>query len=243
MAMPALTLPGISWPLQATVGHIAVATPGITGHFKAGAGTDATVECELVEAGKFRNGAARQWCRTHQCYWGVKADLAQLDATGRRQCKLQGGAMGYVLYPEVFDPASHHASSLTLGEDGLLHLQARPDAGGALLARTARALAIDCSSLPSLFHPSILQINITPPAAAAYVRAQREAVPLGCSDCSRCGHPHLDLGEFAVEPHRRHYCGNCGHDGTHSAQAMVSNPLQRLREYALRTPKRWRQWF
>jgi len=243
MAMPPLTLPGISWPLQATVGHIAVSTPGITGHFKAGAGLDAIVACELVDAGKFRNGAPRQWCRTHQCYWGVNADLAQLEASGRRQCKLHGSAMGYLLYPEVFDPARHHASSLTLGEDGLLHLQARSDDGGALLVRTAMALAIDCRALPGLFHPSVAQINITPPAAHAWMEALQQGAPLGCSDCSRCGHPHLDLGDFAQEAHRRHYCGNCGHDATHSAQAMVSSPLHRLREFALRTPQRWRQWF
>ena len=241
--MQLLTLPGICWPLQASVGHISVTKPDITGHFKAGAGLDAIAECELAGAGKFRNGAPRQWCRTHQCYWGVKADLALLEASGQRQCKLHHSPMGYLLHPEVFDPMRHHASRLTLGEDGLLHLQAKADEDGALLVRTAMAIAIDCSALAGVFHPSVLQLNITPPAALAYLQALRAGVLLGCSDCSRCGHPHLDLGDFAVRAHRRHYCGNCGHDGTHSAQAMVSNPLQRLHEVALRAPERWQQWF
>ena len=243
MAMPALTLPGICWPLEATVGHIAVASASITGHFKAGAGTDAIIECDLQDAGKFRNGAPRQWCRSHQCYWGVNADLAALEATGTARCKLHDSAMGYVLYPEVFDPARHHAISLALGNDGLLHLQARSDDGGTLMVRTALALAIDCRALPGLFHPSIVQINLTPPAAAAYLQAVQQQAPLGCSDCARCGHPHLDLGDFALAPHRRHYCGNCGHDATPSAQEMVSTPLQRLRQHALATPQRWQQWF
>ena len=243
MAMPPLTLPGISWPLDATVGHIAVASSSIAGHFKAGAGLDALIECDLHDAGKFRNGAPRQWCRSHQCYWGVNADLAALEASGTARCKLHDSAMGYLLYPEVFDPARHHAISLAAGDDGLLHLRARSDDGGALMVRTALALAIDCRALPGLFHPSIVQINLTPPAAAAYLQAVQQQAPLGCSDCARCGHPHLDLGDFALAPHRRHYCGNCGHDATHSAQEMVSTPLQRLRQHALATPQRWQQWF
>ena len=236
MAMPALTLPGICWPLEATVGHIAVANSSITGHFKAGAGLDALIECDLQDAGKFRNGAPRQWCRSHQCYWGVNADLDAQASSGLLRCKLHDSPMGYLLYPEVFDPARHHAGSLTLGDDGLLHLQARSGDGGALLVRTAMALAIDCRALPGLFPTDVVQLNITPPAVQAFTAALQAGTPLDCSDCARCGHPHLDLGSFALAPHRRHSCGHCGHDASHSATPIVSTPLWRLHQ-------RYAQWF
>jgi hypothetical protein len=75
-----------------------------------------------------------------------------------------------------------------------------------------------------------VQLNITPPAAQAFAAALQSGTPLDCSDCARCGHPHLDLGSFALAPHRRHSCGHCGHDASHSATAIVSSPLWRLRQ-------------
>ena len=245
----ALTLPGICWPLQASTGHLAATSPRITGHFRAGAGDDAIIACDMLPAGKFRNGAARHWCRTHQCYWGTRADLddlARLPAAARQappRCRRHAHPMGYVLYPELFDPGQFHATTVRLGMDGLLQLRARADRDGALHARDLPALAIDCRALPGLFHPDIVQLNITPPAAQAFARALRAGVPLGCSDCARCGHPHLDLGDFALAPHRRHSCGHCGHDASHSATPIVSSPLWRLREFSRHTPRRIAQCF
>lgn len=241
--MTPLTLPGMCWPLQASTGHLAVTTARITGHFRAGAGQDAIVQCELHPAGKFRNGAARHWCRTHQHYWGAQADLADEQATRQQRCRQHASPMGYVLYPELFDPLQFHATTLLVGHDGRLQLRARADLGGALLVRDAPALAIDCRALPGLFHPDIMQLNITPPAAQAWMAARHAGVPLGCSDCARCGHPHLDLGDFALAPHRRHTCGHCGHDASYTATAIVSTPLWRLREFALRHPQRFAQCF
>ncbi|WP_300756768.1 hypothetical protein [Janthinobacterium sp.] len=218
-------------------------TTTINGHFRAGAGRDGLVPCNLLPAGKFRNGAARHWCRTHQCYWGTKADLAELESSAHMRCKLHASPMGYVLYPEVFDISQYHAITLASADDGLLRLRAKANNGGALLARDVSALAIDTRSVPGLFQPSIVQINITPPAAQTYAAALGSGVALGCIDCSRCAHPHLDLGDFALHPHRRHLCGHCGYDAVHGASACVSTPLQRLRDYALRKPDHIKQWF
>ena len=239
--MTPLTLPGMCWPLQASTGHLCVTTTLITGHFRAGAGQDAIVQCALVPAGKFRNGALRHWCRTHQHYWGTQADLADAQATQQRRCRQHASPMGYVLYPALFDPMQCHAATLRLDQDGMLQLRARADLGGALLVRDAPALAIDCRALSGVFHPDIVQLNITPPAAQAFAAALQAGVPLDCSDCARCGHPHLDLGSFAQAPHRRHTCGHCGHDASHSASAIVSTPLWRLRAFALRHPQRFAQ--
>ena len=206
-------------------------TRHITGHFRAGAGQDAIVVCDLLPAGKFRNGAARYWCRSHQCYWGTQADLAEAQAAERWRCRQPASPMGYVLYPALFDPSQFHATTLRLGLDGLLQLRARVDDGGALFSRDLPALAIDCRALPGLVPPDIVQLNITPPAAQAFAAALQACTPLDCSNCARCGNPHLDLGSFALAPHRRHSCGHCGHDASHSATPIVSTPLWRLRQY------------
>ncbi|MBB5609380.1 MULTISPECIES: hypothetical protein [unclassified Janthinobacterium] len=239
----ALTLPGMCWPLHATVGNIAVTTSTMSGHFRAGAGCDGLVLCDLLPAGKFRNGAVRHWCRTHQCYWGTKADLADFAASQQMRCKQHASPMGYMLYPDVLDVSDYHAITLDYLDDGTLRLQAKANNGGTLLVRDVSALAIDSRSLPGLFHPSIVQINITPPAALAYVAALRSGVALGCIDCPRCAHPHLDLGDFALSPHRRHLCGHCGYDAVHGVAACVSTPLQRLRDHALRKPGHIKHWF
>lgn len=223
-------------------------TPHITGHFRAGAGQDAIIVCDLLPAGKFRNGAARHWCRSHQCYWGTQADLADAQAMQRWRCRQHASPMGYVLYPELFDMTQFYDATVRHGPDGLLQLRARAGAGGpgvagSLFSRDAIALAIDCRTLPGLFQRDIVQLNITAPAARAYCAALQAGVPLGCSDCARCGHPHLDLGHFTLAPHRRHTCGHCGHDASYSASAIVSTPLWRLHELALRQPGRIAQWF
>ncbi len=49
-----------------------------------------------------------------------------------------------------------------------------------------------------------------------------------CINCSQCGYPHLDLGDFARKPHRKHFCGNCGCDSTWSPGHIVSTPLKPL---------------
>ena len=49
-----------------------------------------------------------------------------------------------------------------------------------------------------------------------------------CINCSHCGYPHLDLGDFARKPHRKHFCGNCGCDSTWSSGHIVSTPLKPL---------------
>ena len=87
---------------------------------------------------------------------------------------------------------------------------------------TVPALAIQVAGTGVFRHPDIVQLNLTPPALAAMAMAD------GCVDCARCGYPHLDLGAFAGRPHRRHTCGHCGHDATHSGAAIISNPLLAL---------------
>ncbi|BDI17192.1 hypothetical protein ANSO36C_29940 [Nostoc cf. commune SO-36] len=53
-------------------------------------------------------------------------------------------------------------------------------------------------------------------------------LPLGTLYCNRCQHPHLDLGDFARNPHKKHFCGNCGVDSNWSKTPIVSSPLNEL---------------
>ncbi|WP_426207943.1 hypothetical protein [Massilia sp. TWP1-3-3] len=215
---------GICWPHGGTVGCITVDSKLIYGQFPALHGDDAAVCCQLTPAGKYRNGAARAWCRAHQQYWGVKADLAALAATGVQRCAGQAAHMGYVLNPLVLDVRRHASVTITNTARGI-----EVAATGPALRAHVPALALACDPAALLFgSAAIVQINVTPPALTALREARESGQPTGCVECSRCGHPHLDLGQFAGSAHRRHYCGNCGHDATHSAQAMVSNPLLAL---------------
>lgn len=202
--------PAIAWSNLATVGDIALANGELAGDLEAG-----LVECRLTPAGKFRNGAERFWCASHQAHWGVKADRARADG----KCRGASVPLSVAIDPLRLDlnAISAQGQTLFLGlENGAIRVR-----HGALDAIVpALALAVE-----GLFaRPAIIQLNITAPALAAMRRAD------GCVDCSRCGFPHLDLGSFAQSPHRRHLCGHCGHDALHSGSALVSNPIYALRE-------------
>ncbi|HEX8610230.1 MAG TPA: hypothetical protein VF800_03005 [Telluria sp.] len=220
---------GICWPHEATVGHIAVASGRIAGHFPAERGSDAVVDCVLVAAGKYRNGAARHWCRTHQTYWGVKADLAALAASGERRCARHADKMGYALHPPVIDLDACASVSIASAPDGAIDVASVPAGATSPVAARCAAVALCTSATHALFPGTdIVQVNITPPALLAYTEARAAGGALGCVCCARCGHPHLDLGSFAQTPHRRHYCGNCGTDSTQSAASMISSPIHAL---------------
>lgn len=217
---------GICWPHRGTVGLSTVTSPRIHGNFPASDGDNATVSCSIAPAGKYRNGAARAWCRTHQHYWGVKADLAALAHASVQRCASHAAPMAYVLDPLVLDLRQHASVSITQHPHGI-SVAAQPLAcGGPAWCAVVPALALACDPATPLFaNPAIVQVNITPPALHALHAARLSGQHMGCVDCARCGHPHLDLGTFAGAAHRRHYCGNCGHDATHSPHAIVSNPL------------------
>ena len=217
---------GICWPHDGTVGHITVASKLISGHFPAAHGDDATIGCAMVDAGKYRNGKPRKWCRAHQRYWGVKADLAALAASGVVRCAGHAAPMGYVIDPPLIDMELYARAASQIHAGGVA-LDARPHSLAAPPLRGVfPAIALACDRRAPLFgDAAIAQVNVTPPALRALLAAMQSGKKIGCVDCARCGHPHLDLGSFAIAPHRRHYCGNCGHDGTHSAQEIISTPL------------------
>lgn len=204
----------IAWSSTATVGDIAVDDGRLKGSLTGSLMENPArglVDCRLSPAGKFRNGAARWWCVSHQTYWGAKADLLRDDGC----CCAAQVPLAIALDPLLLDLDEVAALAL---HQGAIHVRLR----GRGVEHTVAALALRVTGI--FGHPAITQLNVTPPALAAMRHAD------GCVDCARCGHPHLDLGEFAVRVHRRHTCGHCGHDSTHSGAAIVSNPLYVLRE-------------
>ncbi len=208
---------GICWSHATTVGNIAVASAMLRGDFER-----ALVACDFTRAGKYRNGAARWWCRTHQAYWGVKADLAGFDPARQKACGAAASPIHFVLDPMVLDMQHVASVRISVAGDGV-HVLA---AGAIPIDSVFPAVAI--TGIDGVFaNPAITQINVTPPALQAFVAGRS----LGCLDCARCAYPHLDLGSFAQSEHRRHYCGNCGCDSTHSKSPIVSTPLCALSEH------------
>lgn len=103
--------------------------------------------------------------------------------------------------------------------------------GKKIVDRDFDAIAMLYSHKAKLFGNSdITQVNLTPPAAFEFVCALEMGREMGCVSCSHCGYPHLDLGDFARTPHRKHFCANCGRDSTWSKTAIVSTPLKPLHE-------------
>src|SRR5258708_35554698 len=76
----------------------------------------------------------------------------------------------------------------------------------------------------------ITKIQVTTPAAFEFVRSIEEGRATSCVTCKQCGYPHLDLGDFARSPHKKHFCGNCGNDSIWSSEPIVSTPLKPLHD-------------
>lgn len=236
--------PAICWSYGRTLGNIAVFSQSILGKFPAKSGVDAVLPCDFVNAGKFRNGANRWWCRTHQAHWGTNADHASFETFGRMVCANHEQQMNYVVGPyqlTVDDfkevgiwcsmPAALSTDPITERPPKIhVHLRNELD-GKKIVDRDFDAIAMLYSHKAKLFGNSdITQVNLTPPAAFEFVCALEMGREMGCVSCSHCGYPHLDLGDFARTPHRKHFCANCGRDSTWSKTAIVSTPLKPLHE-------------
>lgn len=239
------TAEAICWAYGRTLGNIAVFSQAVIGSFTAENGEDAKLACDFVHAGKFRHGAERWWCRTHQTHWGTKADLEAAQRSGVMVCSNHAQVMNYVLnpqqikldeYAEVGIWCSLPAALASHGEVPMrpprIHVHVRPEPGGMkTIDADFNAISLHYSQDLGLFNNSeITKVNVTPPAALEFLRAMVEERPMDLVNCSHCGYPHLDLGNFAVTPHRKHFCGNCGRDSTWSKEAIVSTPLKPLHD-------------
>lgn len=252
VAMDSLTEePAICWAYGRTLGNIAVFSPTIVGNFPSKQGSDAVLPCDFVTAGKFRNGAARWWCRTHQTHWGTKADEEAYSRFSEMRCANHTQRLNYVVGPPIvhLDDAeevgiwcSMPAALSTFeirSRPPKIHVHVRPKAGGPkTIDRDFEAVSLRYANGDELFAADdITRVNITPPAAFEFVSALERDTKMDCINCSHCGYPHLDLGEFARKPHRKHFCANCGRDSTWSKGEIISTPLQPMHDRYARTLK------
>lgn len=241
----------ICWAYGRTLGNIAVVSQSLLGHFPAKEGADAILPCDFAHAGKFRHGADRLWCRTHQTHWGTKADIEALAQTGEMRCANHLQPMNYVIAPLTIDVTRYAevgvwcslpaalSSEPIVPRPPKIHVHVREHEGERkIVDRDFQAISILYSTDLGMFgNHAITRVNITPPAAFDFVLAQEERRVLSCINCSTCGYPHLDLGDFGRKPHRKHFCGNCGRDSTWSKEPISSSPLQPLHDSFAKTLK------
>lgn len=234
----------ICWAPGRTIGNIAVSSEEVFGSFTAKVGDNAVLPCHIVPCGKFRHGAPRWYCKTHQIHWGTKADLAAVSDTGEVTCSNHLMEMSYVVNPLVVDfndfeeigvwcslpPAI--SSKDIIPRSPKIHVHKRfTDQSKKMLDRDFNAIVCSYNQHLDLFESQeITQIQITPPAAFEFVKAIEEDREMDCVTCKKCGYPHLDLGSFANTPHAKHFCGNCGNDSIWSKQKIVSTPLKPLHD-------------
>lgn len=228
----------ICWSYGRTLDNIAVLSPSLRGHFSASSGADAVLPCEFINAGKYRNGVERWWCRTHQTHWGTKADQASYASSRVMVCANHEQRMQYVVSPLEVDVRDHTevavwcslppALSSTPAEHRSPRLHVVLRSGSAdEVAHDVQAMSLVYPREAKLFsNDEITRVNITPPAAFEFMRANELGHELSCVGCSHCNYPHLDLGDFARKPHRKHSCANCGRDSTWTKAPIVSTPLK-----------------
>ncbi|SHM90143.1 hypothetical protein SAMN05192549_103170 [Duganella sacchari] len=235
----------ICWSYGRTLGNIAVFSEELLGSFPAQKGDDAILACDIVEAGKMRNGAKRWWCRTHQKHWGTKGDIAAARRSGVARCSNHLQPMSYVINPPHIRMEEHAEVGIwcslppALTSMGLparrrpkIHVHVRQQAGGdKVIDQDFEALSLHYNPAGDLFaNNEINKVHVTPPAALEFVLALESGLEMGCINCRDCGYPHLDLGDFARTAHSKHLCGNCGRDNTWSKVAMASTPLKPLHD-------------
>jgi len=234
----------ICWAHGRTLGNIEVRSPDLLAHFSSVHGDGAILPCDFVHAGKYRHGANRWWCRTHQSHWGIKADIYALRASGVFRCANHAQPMSYVVSPYTIDLESHAevgiwcslpaalSSSEIRPRAPKIHVHVRDKQhGDKRIDRDFAAISTVQNRRVGLFdNAGAERVHITPPAAFDFVCALEAGKEMGCIDCSYCGHPHLDLGDFGKTPHRKHFCANCGRDSTWSKEPIISTPLQPLHD-------------
>lgn len=234
----------IFWAPGRTIGNIAVKSEAVLGMFEGKSGDDAILPCQIIPAGKFRHGAPRWYCKTHQVHWGTKADYAAVTDDGDARCSNHLMEMSYVVDPLEIDFNEFEEIGIwcslppALSSEPIeprapkIHVHKRYY-GDAKKVLDKDFSAIVCSynqDLGLFLNQEITRIQVTPPAAFEFVRAIEEGYKVACVMCKKCGYPHLDLGDFARNPHRKHFCGNCGNDSIWSHEPIVSTPLKPLHD-------------
>jgi hypothetical protein len=234
----------VCWAHGRTLGNIEVRSPELLRHFTHKRADNVVLPCDFVYAGKYRHGADRWWCRTHQSHWGTKADLAALQSSSEMRCANHAQLMNYEVDPFAVNLDEHAEVGVWCSLPAAIstaeikprppkihvHVRDTPEADKCIDKDFAAISAVYSTRRGLFGDGDTIRVDITPPAAFDFVCALEERKEMGCIDCTNCHHPHLDLGDFGKTPHRKHFCANCGRDSTWSKGAIISTPLQPLHD-------------
>ena len=239
------TREAICWSYGRTLGNIAIFSEDVLASLPGDRGRDVAIDCDIVEAGKMRNGAKRWWCRTHQAHWGTKVDIETAHASGTLRCSNYMQSMSFIVDPPAIRAEDHAEVGVwcsmppALTSAGVvkprrpgIHLHVREEiAGEKVIDRDVEALTVHYRAAGDLFAATKTStVHITPPAAFEFVLALETGRRMGHVDCRVCGAPHLDLGDFGRVAHTKHLCGNCGRDNLWSTEPVAATPLKPLHD-------------
>ena len=235
----------ILWSPGRTIGNIAANSESILGSFPNDFGEDAIVPCDIIPAGKFRYGARRWYCKTHQTHWGTKADFEASRKSNDMLCGNHSRRMAYVVNPPTFSLNQFAEIGIwcslppalsmlpIIPRSPKIHIHARQEAKDErkVIDRDFHAVSLAYNRDLGIFeNPEITKVHVTPPSAFEFVSAIENGIALDCINCSKCKYPHLDLGDFGIKPHKKHFCGNCGSDSIWSKSPIISTPLKPIHD-------------
>ena len=166
--------------------------------------------------GKLRNGAPRLWCVVHRAQARSLdhcSEAAKPTAPPKRVkvevAKYPGGVALWGALPPVINTAT------APGESGV-HLHARREVGG--------KKNIDDTFDEVTVIDGDKRVVLTANSATAFNISRLFGQHVKYLECPRCGEAHVDAGEFAARPHRKHLCLACGHD-FYDSEPSIGNPI------------------
>lgn len=184
--------------------------------------------CELKYRGKKRTGENRYWCIVHSrevlsdnFMCPIACDSLDDPSLATKQIELdlrdwEGGVGLWGAMNPIF---STHPSQ---GHESGIHIHTRREKGGKKIIDDTfdELLLLDKTTL--FGEDNHIKINLE--TALSYTASNVFGIDLKCLSCPNCETLHSDEGMYAVNPHRKHLCTNCGKhfvDNEHG----ISNPI------------------
>jgi transposase-like protein len=172
--------------------------------------------CSISMIGKQRNGSPRLWCVVHRAQSRTLDRCASAGKPTSPPTKVKveiskypgGVALWGALAPVI-------NTGTAAGESGV-HVHARRHVGGKknIDATFDEVTVIDGGN----------EVRVTAVSATAFNVSRLFGQQVKYLQCPRCGEAHVDAGEFAARPHRKHLCLACGRD-FYDSEPSIGNPI------------------
>lgn len=186
------------------------------------------VQCNIVPAGKRRDGKMRYWCLEHKAdataKYGIQAarcrnaDQQPIRADEILEFNIDQYKGGIALWGAV--PAVYDTTRLPM--DRGIHVHARRETGAPKeIDKTYRAVRVFGRAFPKD------GVVISELESIYYMVSSVFGFSTKLVVCTYCHYPHLDKDFFSVNPHRRHLCAGCGRHFFDSERG-IGNPISLL---------------